>query len=209
MDENTIIKEKSEKLLKEELAEVLRRWERGDMRTKAEKEYNKEVLKQRRRDSGIDAFGRKVLPVSEHKTQLVLPLAFALALLAGVQLLTGALFGEVTAETVTIGKGLQMLFWYAVPLSFLSALIMFTGLKFSSKQWFCIKVLLWTETAIWLYDVYGVWMLYGGNFLFDGFAVYGLAAMDWVACFIVHMLLFLIFGLVSDWVCRLSGVSGK
>lgn len=193
MEKDTIIQKKSEQILQQEIADVLKRWERGDMRAIAEKQYRQELYRQRWHDSDLSHKGQMIatalrktpevlrsilLKARTYKTWTALILAgvlFAaveLLLRTGNDFLTEKMFavsdvvfkkGSDFAKNVLCPNGFLEVWLRGISLMVSGGLFLFTELVFSRRQLIIYRILFWGGATMYAYELCRIIVLYNGT----------------------------------------------
>lgn len=226
MEKDTIIQKKSEQILQQEIADVLKRWERGDMRAIAEKQYRQELYRQRWHDSGLSHKGQMIatalrktpevlrsilLKARTYKTWTALILAgvlFAaveLLLRTGNDFLTEKMFA---VSDVVFKKGSDFaknvlcpvleIWLRGIPLMVSGGLFL-SELVFSRWQLIIYRMLFWGVATMYAYELYRIIVLYNGTGE-EGAAVFLLIIWLMAVSGLVVGIAFLLFAGLDEWV---------
>lgn len=226
MEKDTIIQKKSEQILQQEIADVLKRWERGDMRAIAEKQYRQELYRQRWHDSGLSNKGQMIatalrktpevlrsilLKARTYKTWTALILAgvlFAaveLLLRSGNDFLTEKMFA---VSDVVFKKGSDFaknvlcpvleIWLRGIPLMVSGGLFL-SELVFSRWQLIIYRMLFWGVATMYAYELCRIIVLYNGTGV-EGAAVFLLIIWLMAVSGLVVGIAFLLFEGLDEWV---------
>lgn len=226
MEKDTIIQKKSEQILQQEIADVLKRWERGDMRAIAEKQYRQELYRQRWHDSDLSNKGQMIatalrktpevlrsilLKARTYKTWTALILAgvlFAaveLLLRTGNDFLTEKMFA---VSDVVFKKGSDFaknvlcpvleIWLRGIPLMVSGGLFL-SELVFSRWQLIIYRVLFWGGATMYAYELCRIIVLYNGTGE-EGAAVFLLIIWLMAVSGLVVGIAFLLFEGLDEWV---------
>lgn len=226
MEKDTIIQKKSEQILQQEIADVLKRWERGDMRAIAEKQYRQELYRQRWHDSDLSNKGQMIatalrktpevlrsilLKARTYKTWTALILAgvlFAaveLLLRTGNDFLTEKMFA---VSDVVFKKGSDFaknvlcpvleIWLRGIPLMVSGGLFL-SELVFSRWQLIIYRMLFWGVATMYAYELCRIIVLYNGTGE-EGAAVFLLIIWLMAVSGLVVGIAFLLFAGLDEWV---------
>lgn len=226
MEKDTIIQKKSEQILQQEIADVLKRWERGDMRAIAEKQYRQELYRQRWHDSDLSHKGQMIatalrktpevlrsilLKARTYKTWTALILAgvlFAaveLLLRTGNDFLTEKMFA---VSDVVFKKGSDFaknvlcpvleIWLRGIPLMVSGGLFL-SELVFSRWQLIIYRMLFWGVATMYAYELYRIIVLYNGTGE-EGAAVFLLIIWLMAVSGLVIGIAFILFAGLDEWV---------